>query len=141
MKQVAFVLVFVLVTSAAYSSDLHNIVAYRDVDGKFTETSVIGLRDLENAAIRNGSVGVWVTFNMVFEGTPALRTPSVIQSEAEEKARLIEQVIKPIGRNAIVLETPQGLEEAPGCLVNVTAQGLKRLAKSQFVKHISYYSL
>ena len=76
---------------------------------------------------------------MDFVGIPELRTPEVEQAEAAVKAAMIEDVIDPIGNDAVLLTIPAFLESAPGCFVEVTESGLVSIVENIKVKHVSYF--
>jgi len=139
MKAKVFIGLLALVVSAVYALELESIAVYRDVDGNLTHASEIGLKKLAKEARRSGHISIWVTFDMDFVGIPELRTAEVEQAEAAVKAAMIEDVIDPIGNDAVLLTIPAGLESAPGVLVDVTESGLISIVENNKVKHVSYF--
>jgi len=133
-------LVLILAASVGWATEFTELHAYRDVSGEYTAASVGNLRTMARVARGEGHIDLWVTFDMDFTGDPAQRTPEVVQQEEQAKQRLINAVIVPLGREASLLEVPSGLAEAPGCLVRATPAGLRGLAKSEHVKHMSWYA-
>ncbi len=134
------ILALILATSVGWAVEFIELNAYRDVNGEYTAVSVGNLKTMARVANAEGHIDLWVTFDMDFTGDPAQRTRKVVQQEAQVKQQLINDVITPLGRHAILLEVPAGLTEAPGCLVRATLAGLQRLVKSENVKHMSWYA-
>lgn len=124
----------------ASGSDSDVLVAFRGTDGLYSRDSIRALRDMRRAADRLGQITVWVTFDMNFVGDVELRTPEVIAAENAVKQSLIAQSIGPIeqaGEGAL-LPSPEGVENAPGCLVQVTARGVELLAARSEIKHVTF---
>jgi len=134
------ILALILATSVGWAIEFIELPAYRDINGEYTATSVSNLRTMARVANAEGHIDLWVTFDMDFTGDPAQRTREVIRQEARTKQRLINAVIRPLGRDALLLKVPSGLEEAPGCPVRATPAGLRGLVDSEHVKHMSWYA-
>lgn len=124
----------------ALSKQSEMLVAFRDSSGSYTKESTKALRAMGKAATKSGQIEIWVTFDMKFVGNPVLRTPEIVANETAEKHRLISLTIGQIAQigEGVLLPTPSGLEEAPGCMVAVTVRGLDLLAAHSEVKHLSY---
>ncbi len=143
ISKVLQVLTLLLVATApeyAFGDKSDVLVAFRDASGSYTEKSTKALRRMSLAASEFGQIAIWVTFDMPFVGDPALRTPEVVAAEEAEKQRLISQTfgqIEQIGEG-VLLPSPAGSENAPSCLVTVTARGLELLAARSEVKHLSF---
>lgn len=130
----------VAIPQFAECSESDVLVAFRGADGSYTRESTHALRKMIRAANRLGEITIWITFDMAFVGDAALRTPDVIAAENLEKQRLISESIWPIeqvGEGAL-LPSPEGSENAPGCMVEVTARGLELLAARSEVKHLLF---
>lgn len=144
MRHVVTSLVGCLLMAAqipSFSAELSELAVYRDVTGKLTPSSQRSLSTLRRAAQSRGQLEFWVMFDMPFQSDPNLRTSAVVRSEAAIKAALIEQVFSSLRQDVEVLDTPNGLEEAPGCLVLATAKGLDALVSNYKVKHVSYFPI
>lgn len=111
---------------------------YRDHSGKLTKFSLDNLKVLRNEAREHEQISVWIMFDMDFQPDPTLRTPDVVQAEADVKAKMIEDVVAPLWRDVKLLPTPAGLGGAPGVLLSVSEIGLVRLAHDKRVKHVGY---
>lgn len=124
----------------AFGNESDVLVAFRDASGSYTKESTNALRQMSLAASKLGQIAIWVTFDMAYVGNPALRTPEVVAAEEAERQELILQTIGQIEQigEGVLLPSPTGLENAPGCLVTVTARGLGLLAAHSEVKHLSF---
>ncbi|MGI9224036.1 MAG: hypothetical protein ACR2QX_06130 [Woeseiaceae bacterium] len=140
LKKVTFLLVIVLAFSATFASKSDIQIAFRGSDGEYTKESRRSLKSMAHAAKKEGSIEIWITFEMAYVGDPAQRTADVIQSESQEKEWLTSLTLGDAiaAGHAEILPTPFGLEQAPGCMVSVTETGLELLLGQQKVKHISY---
>lgn len=126
--------------SNTYFDGLENAYVFRDAKGNLTPRSRKGLKLLREAARENGTVMIWVSFDLPFQADPELRVPEVVEREAAARAAMIEQVILPLSKSISLIETPDDLRGAPGCMVLASARGVSALARDKRVKHISYQS-
>lgn len=119
---------------------VQTIVAFRGESGEFTLQSQRGLAMMRQVVTTDGSIDLWITFDMPFEGNPELRTDEVIATESQIKQWLVSQTVAVIASrgHARILDTPTGLEQAPGCRIRVTFRGFEELLTFSEVKHITY---
>lgn len=140
LRTIALCLILGFISGTAHSESLKEITAHRGLDGAYSSKSLRNISAMHRDASRLGGIEIWVTFDMVFQGNPDLRTQEDIDSEAQIKSWLISQVIQPVvgDGEAALLDVPAGLAQAPGCRVLVTADGLERIARHPDVKHLNY---
>jgi hypothetical protein len=137
MKTIGAIALVVCLLGSAFANP--GLVVFRGLDGKLTQESVSSLRELRTLAAREGSVHIWVDFDIPFQGNPDLRTPEVVAEEARLRAEAIREIIVPLERRRLVQRVSMPVETgAPGCLVNATPAGLTQLAKNPRVQHIGH---
>ena len=124
----------------AASQSLSDISAHRGLDGRLTQSSRQAIAKFANAAAKSGEIRLWVAFDMDFQGDMNLRTQEVVQAEAEEKQRLISEIILPMD-GVTLAETPANLSGAPGCMVIANPNGVAKLAQEKRIIHISHHPL
>lgn len=138
MNMKYLIVILALPFSPTHAVDYQDIVIYRGMDGKLTESSKNSLMVLGQEAKERGQVTVWVMLDMNYEFDNSKRNSAVKQAEASEKASLIDSVVKP-SQDVSIQPTPKGLEETPGVMLKVTEKGLVDLLKDQRVKHVTYH--
>lgn len=132
---------FCVLASLSVHAETTGLVVYRDATGELTQQSRKNLSDLIKVATREGPIAVWVVFDIPFEGNPDLRTPDVIESEAASKRAAFSEHVSPLIAQGLAVELDSGvamLDEAPGAMLRVTANGLRRLSRDPGIKHIGH---
>ena len=137
MKSKIILVLLMLFALPVHAAQNETDVVYRGVDGKLSPTSKQNLHVLKKAARKEGSIKIWIAFEMNFQPNPALRTPEVELAESTVKASLISEIVEPLANDALLLPTPNGLGGAPGCMVKVTEQGIIGLMESEKIRHVS----
>ena len=136
-----FICTFMATMSYANANDLDGISVYRGVDDELTEQSKHNLLILRRAAVANGRIDIWVTFDVFFEGNPEKQTKAVINKLHRDVRRAYNKSVLPIIRRGEAVEgaVPDQLLNAPGRPVSISSNGLASLMLNYRVKHVTYF--
>ena len=140
LKRICAVIWLGLAMAVSHADPLDGLSVYRGLDGSFSTASLQGLEILRQAAITEGQITIWVTFDMEFEANPELRTSDIGRQEAAIKQKLMNRVVNPlVGKGQVeILPLSEVQTSAPGCMLAVTAAGLAGLVNSADVKYMAY---
>lgn len=141
LRKSVFVIVSVILATSLALGDEVGLVVYRDSSGVLTEQSRKNLRSLVRKANYDGTITVWVVFNMPFQADPMLRSPEIVAAESEAKKAAYAAHIVPLINHGLAYELDANSElliEAPGTMLSVRAGGLQLLARNPSIKHIGH---
>lgn len=137
-EKIGLVLIGLLLSCAVCSEE--HLTAFRDAEGIYSKLSHDNIVRMRELARQYGTISVWVSFGISFQGNPELRTADVVAQEALAKEEAYTNIVEPLvaAGDATVLELAEFQSQAPGFFLEVTRQGIHKLAKDRGVKHIGF---
>lgn len=113
------------------------LAIYRTTSGELAHESLASADALVEIARTNGSIQVWVAFDVPVELVPERRTTSVRKAEKKATKAAFKAHIRPLLKQGLALEySLLNANGAPGCMVTVTAEGLLTLIDNRRIIQI-----
>ena len=112
--------------------------AYRGPDGAWTASSEDNLRQLIDRA-KDEDIRIWVGFTVEVQPDPNLLTPEQESRQMRDTQEAFDEVIGPLILKGDAIRDDSSLVQPPGCIITVTRKGLKRIARSEQVGHITEF--
>ena len=131
-----------MITTGVSADDaLQGLAISKGLHGNIDNDEKRTLAAFTAAAAHNGTIRIWIAFDMLFVGDPMLRTPEVVAREALVKQELIDRVVMPLVSAGQAELPPQLLSGAPGCELFASTVALRRLAEDEDVTFIGYLGI